>query len=84
MLKQSSEEKVIISDAIESILEAYFERYSVEETNDLIELYSKDHYRDQNNANSEPKHYERGIDDAIFLIYAANNREDFEDILKSY
>lgn len=83
MLKQSWEETVIISDAIESILEAYFERYS-EEIVSLIELYSKGYYRDQNNANSEPKHYERGIDDVIFLIYAANNREDFEDILKSY
>jgi hypothetical protein len=51
MLKQSWEETVIISDAIKSILGAYFERYS-EEIGSLIELYSKDHYRDQNNANS--------------------------------
>lgn len=80
MLKQSSEERVIISDAIESILEAYFDRYSVE-MDSLIESYSNDF--NQNNANGEPKRYERGVGDAIFLIYAANNRSDFEDILKS-
>lgn len=55
-----------------AILEAYFDRFTSNTINRIIESYS------------ENGRYQRGYHDAAFFIYAANNREDFEEIKKPF
>lgn len=52
----------------ELVLEPYFARIYAKIINDTKEVYSSDNY-------------ERGNEDAFFILYTANNRQDFDPII---